>query len=148
MQNSEKFWLHKSLDEMNQQEWESLCDGCGKCCLEKLEDEDSGQIYTTAISCRLLDCTTCKCSNYEERFKYMDDCIKLTPKKVKEISWLPKSCAYRLVKEKKDLPLWHPLLTNNKNSTIESKNSAKEFVIHPYLITKPFVEYILDDDDI
>lgn len=144
--SKDAFWLNTPLGEMSQSQWESLCDGCGKCCLEKLEDEDSGKIYTTAVSCRLLDCETCKCSNYNERFKYMDDCIKLTPKKVKEIKWLPKTCAYRLVNEKKDLPNWHPLKTNNKNSTITSGNSAKEFAIHPYFIKGSFQNYIIDED--
>lgn len=148
MQPVNKFWLNKTLEELSPKEWESLCDGCGKCCLEKLEDEDTGTIYTTAISCRLLDCTTCKCTNYAQRFKYMDDCIKLTPKKVREIKWLPQSCAYRLVKEGKDLPSWHPLITKDINSTISSGNSAKEFAIHPVEMTEHISHYVIYKEEV
>jgi len=144
--DQDKFWLNKSLYDLNHDQWESLCDGCGKCCLEKLEDEDTGIVYTTKVGCRLLNINNCRCNNYEERFKYVDDCIKLTPKKVYQITWLPKSCAYRLVKEGKDLPPWHPLITNDKNSTAASGNSAKEFVIHPVMMTKSMVHYILEED--
>jgi uncharacterized cysteine cluster protein YcgN (CxxCxxCC family) len=140
------FWLKKSLKEMNQAEWEALCDGCGKCCLEKVEDIDTGQVYTTAVSCRLLDTQTCQCTHYENRFKYMDDCIKIGPKNVYEITWLPKTCAYRLVKEGKDLFDWHPLKTGDRLSTLKSGNSAKNFAIHPALMEKELVEYILEDD--
>lgn len=146
MSNIDKFWLNTALEKMTNSQWESLCDGCGKCCLEKIEDIDTGVVYTTRISCRLLDCQTCRCSNYENRFKYMDDCIKITPKKVREINWLPKSCAYRLVKEKKDLPDWHPLITRDPNSTVKSENSAKGIALHPVLITKSLIDYIIDDD--
>ncbi|MDR0483898.1 MAG: YcgN family cysteine cluster protein [Alphaproteobacteria bacterium] len=141
-----KFWLYTPLEKMTNSQWESLCDGCGKCCLEKIEDIDTGEVYTTQISCRLLDPNTCKCVSYETRFKYMSDCIKITPKKVYEIKWLPKTCAYRLVKEKKDLPNWHPLITGNKNSTITSGNSAKEFVIHPSEKQGDIIDYIIDVD--
>ncbi|MFL1780637.1 YcgN family cysteine cluster protein [Candidatus Hepatincolaceae symbiont of Richtersius coronifer] len=144
--SKENFWLNANLYELNNDQWESLCDGCGKCCLEKLEDEDTGIIYTTKVSCRLLNIENCRCNNYKERFRYVDDCIKLTPKKVHQITWLPKTCAYRLVKEGKDLPLWHPLITGDKNSTAASGNSAKEFVIHPVMMTKSMVHYILEED--
>jgi len=140
------FWQTKSLYEMTQTEWESLCDGCGKCCLEKIEDEDSGKVYTTKISCRLLNLETCKCNEYKNRFQYMNDCIKLTPRKVYSISWLPKTCAYRLVKEKKPLPLWHPLITKNPNSTLHAKQSAKEFAVHPKLMKHHLSTYILEEN--
>ncbi len=142
----DKFWLYIPLKEMSRGQWESLCDGCAKCCLEKLEDWDTKEVFTTKVSCRLLDLKDCKCSKYNERFKYMDDCIKLTPKNVYEIKWLPKTCAYRLVKEKKDLPPWHPLITKDPMSTVKSGNSAKKFAIHPAQMNKSIVEYILDSD--
>ena len=143
-----KYWLHKSLKDMTTKEWEDLCDGCGKCCLEKVEDEDTGIIYTTKVSCRLLDTQTCRCTNYENRFRYMDDCIKLNVQNVYKINWLPKTCAYRLVKEGKDLYDWHPLKTKDKLSTLKSGNSAKNFAIHPSLMDKHIIEYILDDTEI
>lgn len=143
----DKFWLHTPLEKMTNSQWESLCDGCGKCCLEKIEDIDTGKVYTTKISCRLLDCDTCRCSNYEQRFRYMDDCIKITPKKVREINWLPKTCAYRLAKEQKDLPNWHPLITGDPNSTVKSGNSAKGIAIHPALMNGSLIDYIIEEDE-
>lgn len=144
--SKEAFWQTKSLYEMTKTEWESLCDGCGKCCLEKIEDEDTGKVYTSKISCRLLNLETCKCNEYQKRFQYMNDCIKLTPRKVYTISWLPKTCAYRLVKEKKPLPTWHPLISKEPNSTINAKQSAKEFAIHPKLMKYNLRFYILKED--
>jgi len=89
------FWKTKTLEEMNTQEWESLCDGCGKCCLNKLEDYDTGEIYWTNIGCELLNCTSCRCKDYENRFKKVPDCIQLTPEIVRTLKWLPPTCAYR-----------------------------------------------------
>ena len=145
---SKPFWQSKTLREMNSSEWESLCDGCGKCCLEKLEDEDTGVVYTTAVTCRLLDLKTCACSNYAKRFQYMDDCIKLTPQKIDEINWLPKTCAYLLVKEGKDLPSWHPLKTGDKQSTLKTGNGANKYGVHPVNASQNFIDYILEDDDV
>ncbi len=108
-----RFWVHTPLNEMTAAQWESLCDGCGKCCLFKVQDETTHQIRTTKVGCRLLDIQTCRCSNYKERFRYVDDCIKLNAANVQAITWLPKSCAYRLIKEKKPLPDWHPLVTKD-----------------------------------
>ncbi len=104
----EPFWKTKTLDEMSEAEWESLCDGCGKCCLIGLEDEDTGEIHLTDVACKLFDAGTCQCSNYPERKKYVPDCVKLTPKNVPELHWLPKTCAYRLVAQKRDLFWWPP----------------------------------------
>ncbi len=148
MNPTDKFWLNTPLKKMTNSQWESLCDGCGKCCLEKIEDIDTGIVYTTRVACRLLDTESCKCSNYEKRFRYMDDCIKISPKKVYEIKWLPKNCSYRLIKEKKNLPSWHPLITGDLNSTVKSGNSAKHFALHPSLANKEFINYIIDDDDL
>ncbi|MEN3930428.1 YcgN family cysteine cluster protein [Microvirga sp. W0021] len=113
--NAVPFWQRKSLEELNTQEWESLCDGCGKCCLVKLEDEDTDEIYYTDVACTLFNPETCTCRDYTNRQKKVADCVKLTPKAVKTISWLPPSCAYRLVADGKDLPSWHPLVSGNRN---------------------------------
>ncbi|WP_243517298.1 MULTISPECIES: YcgN family cysteine cluster protein [unclassified Candidatus Cardinium] len=141
----EKFWLNTPLNEMTVSQWESLCDGCGKCCLLKIADAVSQQVRTTRICCRLLNTRTCQCSNYKERFRYVDDCIKLNPNNLKTITWLPKSCAYRLVKEKKPLPDWHPLITKDPKSTIKTGNSVKSFVVHPALVNRPIIAYLLEE---
>ncbi len=104
------FWKTKRLDQMSPEEWESLCDGCAKCCLLKLEDEDTGEIAYTRLHCTLLDAETCRCSDYPNRKKRVPDCVKLTPDKIQEIGWMPRTCAYRLVAEGRDLPDWHHLI--------------------------------------
>jgi len=110
------FWKTKSLAEMTEAEWESLCDGCARCCLNKLEEEDTGRLYFTDVGCRLLDDQTCRCSDYANRLGIVPDCVKLTPQTVPEIAWLPPSCAYRLVAEGKDLYWWHPLVSGDRNT--------------------------------
>lgn len=107
----EPFWRAKRLEQMTRAEWESLCDGCAKCCLVKLEDEDTGELEYTDIACRLLDAETCRCSDYANRSERVPDCVTLTPKNLEDIDWMPPSCAYRLLKEGKDLPWWHPLVS-------------------------------------
>jgi uncharacterized cysteine cluster protein YcgN (CxxCxxCC family) len=101
---------------MNRQEWESLCDGCGKCCLSKLEDEDTGEIHWTSVACRLFDAGKCACRDYSRRNALVPDCIILTPENVRTIAWLPKTCGYRLVAEGKDLFDWHPLKSGGPES--------------------------------
>jgi hypothetical protein len=110
------FWKRKGLAEMTGAEWESLCDGCGRCCLSKLEDEDSGEIYFTDIGCRLLDGETCRCHDYPNRTARVDDCVQLTPETVATINWLPPSCGYRLIKEGRDLYWWHPLVSGDPDT--------------------------------
>ena len=100
---AEPFWKTKTLEEMSAAEWESLCDGCGKCCLSKLEDEDTGEIYFTSVGCRLFNAETCRCKDYANRLALVSDCVGLTPENVRTISWLPSTCAYRLVAEGRDL---------------------------------------------
>ena len=111
------FWKRKTLAEMDQQEWESLCDGCGLCCLQKLEDEDDpAAIYYTRVACKLLDRDSCQCSDYQNRRKQVPDCIQLTPKDAKDFGWLPPTCAYRLVAEGDDLPPWHHLVCGDRQT--------------------------------
>lgn len=110
------FWKAKPLDALSKAEWESLCDGCAKCCLHKLEDPDTGEIAQTNVACRLLDIGSCRCANYPQRARYVPDCVILTPKNVGALKWMPKTCAYRLLAEGKDLFPWHPLVSGDPES--------------------------------
>ena len=112
----EPFWRRKRLEEMTPEEWESLCDGCGKCCLVKLEDADSGAIHHTDVSCHLLDLGSCRCGDYARRKEIVEDCVVLTPETVGDLSWMPSTCAYRLLAEGKDLAWWHPLVSGDPES--------------------------------
>lgn len=123
------FWKTKSLSEMTQKEWESICDGCGRCCLHKLEDEDTGTIHYTNVVCRMLDLTTCRCKHYQDRFELVSDCVSLTPSNTEPFHWLPATCAYRLLDEGKELPEWHLLVSNNPKSTQLSGISVRDFAI-------------------
>ncbi|MCF4097926.1 YcgN family cysteine cluster protein [Maritalea mediterranea] len=119
------FWEEKSLDEMNEQEWEALCDGCGRCCLVKLEDEDTGQIVTSDVHCKLLDPHSCRCSNYEKRQEIVPDCVKLTPNNIAEIRWMPVTCAYRRLLEGKGLAWWHPLISGSRETVHQAGISVQ-----------------------
>jgi uncharacterized protein len=107
------FWKTKTLAEMTREEWESLCDGCGRCCLHKLRHEDTNELSHTNVACRLLDLNSCRCSRYAQRRRYVPDCVSLTPALVAEIDWLPPSCAYRRLHEGKGLAWWHPLVSGD-----------------------------------
>lgn len=111
-----QFWRTKSLEQMTHDEWESLCDGCGRCCLNKLEDWDTGEIFFTDIACRLLDCSTCRCTDYDNRLSLVPDCIDLSPQLLEELTWLPPTCAYRLVHEGQDLFDWHHLKSGSRET--------------------------------
>jgi uncharacterized cysteine cluster protein YcgN (CxxCxxCC family) len=119
------FWQRKSLAEMSNVEWESLCDGCGRCCLVKLEDEDTAETYFTDVGCRLLDGQTCRCRDYAHRSEKVDDCVRLTPKVVHEIKWLPPTCAYHLLDEGKDLYWWHPLVSGDPDTVHQARISVR-----------------------
>jgi uncharacterized cysteine cluster protein YcgN (CxxCxxCC family) len=120
----EVFWRRKSLNEMTAGEWESLCDGCALCCLHKVEDEDTQEVFYTTVVCHLLDLENCHCTEYERRCQLVPSCIKLQPRDVESFDWLPPTCAYRLIHEGKDLPEWHPLVSGKADSVIKSNASV------------------------
>ncbi|MEP5151389.1 YcgN family cysteine cluster protein [Planktotalea sp.] len=131
-----RFWERKTMAQMSQKEWEALCDGCGKCCLNKLEDEDSGEVALTNVACRLLDDSTCHCSQYPIRHQFIPECIVMTPDNIAEHQyWLPQTCAYRLVYEGRPLEKWHPLISGDPASVHAAGVSVKgktvpEFEVH------------------
>ena len=124
-----RFWEEKSLSEMSREEWESLCDGCARCCLLKLEDEDTDELYYTSVVCRYLDREKCRCSEYSERPRLVPDCLQVTVDNVNDLYWMPQSCAYRLLAEGKTLPQWHPLVSGNPHSVDEAGISVCKFAI-------------------
>ena len=121
---SAPFWT-KPLAELSRKEWELLCDGCGRCCLVKLEDEDTGVIHHTSVACKLLDQHSCRCGDYVKRKRIVPDCVRLTLTRLAEIRWLPPSCAYRLRYEGKDLPDWHPLLSKDADTVHRAGASVR-----------------------
>jgi uncharacterized cysteine cluster protein YcgN (CxxCxxCC family) len=123
------FWKTLTLAQMNHEQWESLCDGCAKCCLQKLEDTDTGEIYFTNIVCRLLDLNTCRCTRYKERSSLVPDCVDVTLNVLQDPYWLPATCAYRLLAEGRDLPPWHPLVTGSQQTVNTSGNSIQGRVV-------------------
>lgn len=131
-----RFWERKALKNMSQPEWEALCDGCGKCCLNKLEDEDTGHVELTRVACRLFDDGTCRCGQYEIRHQFVPECIVLTPSNIDDHAyWMPQTCAYRLLWEDKPLYDWHPLISGTAQSVHDAGVSVKdrtvpEFEVH------------------
>ncbi|WP_460019472.1 YcgN family cysteine cluster protein [Magnetospira thiophila] len=119
------FWKRVKLADMTREQWESLCDGCGKCCLEKLEDMDNGELAFTNVACRMLDIRSCRCKDYENRTLKISECIELTPTSLMTIRWLPSTCAYRLLREGRDLPVWHPLVTGDAESVHRARQSVR-----------------------
>ncbi len=128
-QAEKPFWQGKTLAEMNKSEWESLCDGCARCCLNKLENETTCEIQYTDVACRLLDTEKCRCVSYDDRKRYVPDCQILTPRTVKRLSWLPSTCAYRLIDEGKDLQWWHPLVSGDPETVHQAGISVRGLVL-------------------
>ena len=118
------FW-EKPLESLDRGQWEALCDGCGRCCLIKLENEETGDIFTSDVHCKLLEPISCMCSDYEHRQAKVPDCIKLDPENVKSISWIPPSCAYRRIAEGKGLAWWHPLVSGDRDTVHLAGISAR-----------------------
>ena len=141
------FWQRKTLAEMTVPEWEALCDGCGKCCLNKLEDEDTGVIVATRVACRLLDDATCRCSDYADRHATVPECISLTPAKVETLRWLPATCAYRLIDEGRDLHWWHRLVSGDPDTVHEAGVSVQGATISESLVpVEEWESFVVDLD--
>jgi uncharacterized cysteine cluster protein YcgN (CxxCxxCC family) len=127
------FWKRKSLREMTEAEWESLCDGCGRCCLLKLEDEDDGAVAYTRIACRLFDSDTCRCGAYSLRTALVPGCLRLTPDSLEEAAaWMPNTCAYRLLAEGRPLPDWHPLVSGDPETVHAAGISVRGWTVPEY----------------
>lgn len=126
---SARFWEDTPLDKLDRGQWEALCDGCGKCCLHKLEDEETGELFATNVACRLLDRRTAQCSDYRHRRAYVPDCVRLTPGNVSSIDWLPSTCAYRLRAEGKPLPGWHYLVCGDREAVKRAGESVSGWTI-------------------
>lgn len=129
MKNQAPFWQTTSLADMDDAQWEAVCDGCAKCCLVKLQDEDTGELAFTNLACRQLDLGTCRCKTYDQRTEIVSDCVKLTKDNLAQIDFMPPSCAYRLLNEGQPLPDWHPLLSGTPDSVVAAGMSVHGRVI-------------------
>jgi hypothetical protein len=136
------FW-EKPLAQLSRAEWEALCDGCGKCCLHKVEDEDTGRVYPTNVACKLLDRESCRCSNYRQRKAFVPDCVRLTTEKLERYQWLPRTCAYRLRAAGEPLPEWHYLLTGDPESVHRAGASVRGWTISED-IAGPIEQHLVD----
>lgn len=141
----ERFWA-LPLEALSQPEWEALCDGCGRCCLHKIEDEDTGEIFETNVACTLLDCNRAQCRDYTNRKARVPDCLRLTPKLLKSIGWLPASCAYRLRAEGRPLPSWHYLVSGDRDDVIRAGVSVAGRVISED-IAGPLEHHVVEWED-
>lgn len=141
------FWKTKRLDEMTREEWESLCDGCAQCCVIKFEDEDTGRIYHTNVVCEYLEIFHCRCTRYEERSVLVPTCVTLTPTLAGELAWMPETCAYRLLAEGHDLPLWHPLVSGSAEAVHKAGMSVRGKVVSGRDVDEEDLpDYVVDDD--
>ncbi len=127
--SAERFWETVPLRAMNRVQWESLCDGCGKCCVHKLEDEETGELYPTNVACRLLDGRTGLCKDYRNRKALIPDCVRLTPEKLESLEWLPSSCAYLRVQRGQGLPDWHHLISGDREAVHAAGASTRGWTV-------------------
>lgn len=143
-----RFWETVPLDRMTPDEWEALCDGCGKCCLNKLEDADTGEVFFTNIACRLLDDTTCRCGNYAIRKSLVPECVVLTPGTLKDVAyWLPRTCAYRRLHEGRKLSDWHPLISGDPETVHSAGISVQGRTLPEYEIpVEDWEDHIIEED--
>ena len=141
-----KFWETTNLADMSRDEWEALCDGCGKCCMLKLEDDETGDVHYTNIACRLFDDKTCSCGNYPLRKRMVAGCVVLTPENIeRNAHWMPSTCAYRLLEEGGILPDWHPLITGNPQSVQDADISMHEKTVAEYEVNEDdFEDYVIE----
>jgi uncharacterized protein len=140
------FWQRKTLDDMTPSEWESLCDGCGRCCLLKLEDEDTAEIHLTRLSCKLLDVGSCRCMDYSKRHLQVPDCVAIDPAKVRALSWLPATCGYRLIEEGQPLQWWHPLVSGSPETVHQAGISVRGWALSETRVKSEHVHrYIIRD---
>ena len=141
----DRFW-ERPLAELSPEEWEALCDGCGRCCLHKIEDEDTGEIADTNVACRLLDCETAQCRDYKNRKSFVPDCLRLTLKIVDSVGWLPRTCAYRVRAEGRPLPDWHYLISGDRQAVVRAGVSVSGRVISETR-AGPLEHHIVEWDD-
>lgn len=127
--SEDRFWETKPLAALDRAQWEALCDGCGKCCLHKLEDEETGELYSTNVACRLLDRRMGRCSNYRHRHAYVAECVRLNARNVSSIEWLPSTCAYRLRDEGRPLPQWHYLVCGDREAVHAAGESTRGWTV-------------------
>jgi len=142
-----KFWEKISLDNMTPAEWEALCDGCGRCCLNKLEDPDTGEVALTSVACRLLDSETCRCSQYDIRKQIVPECIVMTPGTIaKHAYWMPETCAYRRLYEGRTLESWHPLISGDPESVHEAGVSVRGMIVPEFEVDEEdWEDYIIEE---